>query len=763
MEAKNDHTADATGLAQAQRQYEDGALELALGGDGPDPVRLRKAIALFEEALGFFAEAAHPLPWARTLVDMAYALWQLPGGTRLNELTAAKKCLDQALRVLTEAATPKEWADAQNTLGLLFSDWAMPGERSTNLREAIARFEAAAKVQLRCGNRWDWAMTQNNLGRTLHELPDPDQAGNLRRAVACYEEALAVLTGPWHRVERAMVQNNLGNALFALPILDGRERADHLRRAAECYRAALEVHTEKAFPHHWALAQSNLGNLYVAQPERSRDEDLLAAIGCYEASLRVFTETTYPLDWARVHDNLGIAYRNLHAGDRAANVERALACHQAALRVYTEEAHPLKWAQTLINLGFTSKSAPVQTDDPDRARWRAAECFTETLRLYTEAEFPLQRATALAYLGHQYRTMQRGDRSANLRQSLAHYQEALRLRDLHGASDSNWAWNHVELANCYRDLPAAGAERAWNLEHAANHYAASLWRYRREAFPREWASAQHQLGRAHHCLGTEKELGSEEHPVDRDSSLRQAVRAYEASLEVYQEQGRDALTWADVQLNLARCHNALTTGSRHANLARVQAGFEAALRVYIKERRPERRASTYQTMGEMCLWRRGWGRTDAAAQAIGYFRKALTVQRGQVRGEAWAVLQTQLGRSHLRAAAGTQDRPQSLRRAVRCFRVALHVLAQADHPWRWAWAHLSLGHAYRALAGTLPRSHDAAAYRKKAAASFRAALSVYTPEFDPATHAGLQADLMAIEQGIVEDEESVQKLPAEPV
>ena len=119
MNAKEGHTTDAIGFAQAQRQHEDGALELALGGDGPDPVRLRNAIVLFEEALGFFTEAAHPLPWARTLVDMAYARWQLPGSSRLNELTVARECLDRALHVLTEAATPKEWADAQNTLGLL--------------------------------------------------------------------------------------------------------------------------------------------------------------------------------------------------------------------------------------------------------------------------------------------------------------------------------------------------------------------------------------------------------------------------------------------------------------------------------------------------------------------------------------------------------------------------------------------------------------------------------------------------------------------
>ena len=619
----------------------------------------------------------------------------------------------------------------------------MPGERAANLHEAISRFEAAARVRRQLHDRWDWAVTQNNLGRTLHELPDPDQSGNLRRAVACYEDALAVLTEPWHRPDRAMVQNNLGNALFALPILDGRERAIHLRRAEECYRAALEVHTEAAFPHHWALAQSNLGNLYVAQPERSRDEDLLAAIGCYEASLRVFTAAADPFQWARVHDNLGIAYRDLHAGDRAANVERALACHRAALRVYTEEAHPLKWAQALTNLGFTYRNVPAPADDPDGPRRLATECFTETLRLYTEAEFPVQRATTLAYLGRQHRMMQRGDRSENLRQALARYQEALRLRDLHGASGSDWAWNHVELANCYRDLPATGADRAWNLEHAANHYAASLWRYRREAFPREWASAQNQLGRAYHCLGTEK-LDVEEHPVNRENCLRQAISAYEASLEVYQEQGRDALTWADVQLNLARCHNALTTGDHRANLARVQAGFETALRVYTRERRPERRASTYQAMGEMCLWRRGWDWTHFAVRAAGYFRKALAAHRDQARSEPWAVLQTQLGRAHLQAAAGAWDRRQSLRRAVRCFRVALQFLTHADHPWRWAWAHLSLGHAYRALAGMMLRPHDASAYRQKAAASFWAALSVYTPKSDPATHAGLQADLAAL-------------------
>ena len=136
MEPEPEQTAGSDRTQWAERQYRAGAKELALGSDGRDLRRLRKAIAYFEEALTVYTETAHPQPWARALLDLAYARWRLPGGNRAAGLGAARESVRCALRVFTEAGTPPEWADAQNTLGIILSEQDAPGEHAANLQEA---------------------------------------------------------------------------------------------------------------------------------------------------------------------------------------------------------------------------------------------------------------------------------------------------------------------------------------------------------------------------------------------------------------------------------------------------------------------------------------------------------------------------------------------------------------------------------------------------------------------------------------------------
>ena len=422
-----------------------------------------------------------------------------------------------------------------------------------------------------------------------------------------------------------------------------------------------------------------------------------------------------------------------------------MACHQAALRIYTEATQPQKWAQTMINLGLTYQNALAPADDPDRPRRLAILCFTGTLRVYTEAADPIQRANALGYLAYAQRFLRAGDRAAYLGQAVDCYREALRLRETHGSPDTEWAWNHVQLAHCLRDLPASGEVRARNLEHAVNHCVASLKVFTPAGSPREWAMSQNGIGKAYHCLGTET-FGTGERPSDGEQPLRLAIAAYRAALEVYQEQGQDALTWADLQVNLALCHYHLTTGSRRENLARARAGFDNALRVRTKKRHPDLWAATQQRMGVLCLDRRGWDKGDGPAQACQYFRQGADgVPRTQSA--------SRLGQSckpSLDWLASTCRRlgwngRRNLKRAVGRFQTALGFFTRADHPWQWAWTQQNLARAYRALAGMAVHARSETTFRTKAAASFRAALCVYTAEQAPALHAGIVRDLAMIE------------------
>ena len=249
-----------------------------------------------------------------------------------------------------EEEYPKTPDDAQ-ALNFLGSELGLAtlGNRSMNLRRAIACFEGALRVRTESGSPSDWAATQNNLGIACRNLPTGDRGENLGRAVACYEAALRVYTESGSPSAWAATQNNLGVAYSELPTGD---RDENLRRAIVCYEAALRVRTESGSPSAWAGTQNNLGNAYSELPTGDRGGNLGRAVACYEAALRVYTESGPPSAWAMTQSNLGVAYSELPTGDRDENLRRAIVCYEAALRVRTESDFPSDWAMTQFNLGL---------------------------------------------------------------------------------------------------------------------------------------------------------------------------------------------------------------------------------------------------------------------------------------------------------------------------------------------------------------------------------------------------------------------------
>jgi predicted metal-dependent hydrolase len=98
-------------------------------------------------------------------------------------------------------------------------------------------------------------MAQNNLGNTWRDRLDGDRTENLREAIACYQSAAEVWTRESYPRDWAMAQNNLGNTWRDR--LDG-DRRENLRQAVACYQRALEVWTEESYPLDWAATQKNL-------------------------------------------------------------------------------------------------------------------------------------------------------------------------------------------------------------------------------------------------------------------------------------------------------------------------------------------------------------------------------------------------------------------------------------------------------------------------------------------------------------------------
>jgi hypothetical protein len=81
-------------------------------------------------------------------------------------------------------------------------------------------------------------MTQHNLGNAYSELPTGDRSENLRRAIACYENALRVYTETEFPYDWASTQHNLGAAYFELPTGESGDATRTCATAIACLEAA---------------------------------------------------------------------------------------------------------------------------------------------------------------------------------------------------------------------------------------------------------------------------------------------------------------------------------------------------------------------------------------------------------------------------------------------------------------------------------------------------------------------------------------------
>jgi tetratricopeptide (TPR) repeat protein len=62
--------------------------------------------------------------------------------------------------------------------------------RASALLTAIEHFQSALRVYTETEFPYEWAMTQHNLGTAYFELPTGDRSENLRKAIACLEAAV---------------------------------------------------------------------------------------------------------------------------------------------------------------------------------------------------------------------------------------------------------------------------------------------------------------------------------------------------------------------------------------------------------------------------------------------------------------------------------------------------------------------------------------------------------------------------------------------
>jgi tetratricopeptide (TPR) repeat protein len=262
-----------------------------------------------------------------------------------------------------------------------------------------------------------------------------------------------------------------------------------------------------------------------------------------------------------------------------------------------------------------------------------------------------------------------------------------------GHDDERWKYLNAEADALYRQGDEYGDNGA---------ALSAIERYRhlaelrpRNAFPRDWAATQNNLGTALGVLG------------ERESSTARLEEAVAAHREALQELTRERvpLLWAMAQNNLGIAF--ATLGERESGTARLDeavTAFREALQEFTRARAPLDWARTQNNLGLTLanLSERASG-TAKLEEAAAAYREALQeFTRARVALD-WATTQMNLGIA-LMVLGERESGTARLDEAVAAFREALQENTRARVPLRWA---MSTGNQGVALMWLAERRGDA--------------------------------------------------------
>ena len=89
----------------------------------------------------------------------------------------------QALAIRTREASPKDWSEIQNNLGIAYVERVLDN-KADNLEQAIQHFSLALTVRTREANAEAWAATQGNMANACFDRIRGDRGDNISRQIA---------------------------------------------------------------------------------------------------------------------------------------------------------------------------------------------------------------------------------------------------------------------------------------------------------------------------------------------------------------------------------------------------------------------------------------------------------------------------------------------------------------------------------------------------------------------------------------------------
>jgi tetratricopeptide (TPR) repeat protein len=246
------------------------------------------------------------------------------------------------------------------------------------------------------------------------------------------------------------------------------------------------------------------------------------------------------------------------------------------------------------------------------------------------------------------------------------------LSESKSETDNRYKWAVLQMFQAVSYVTRKGGERAENLGHAIHRYQQALEVFTRQAYPKDWASAQNDLGEAYRNLSILR---------DRAENLEQAIFHYQQALEVGTRQDYPEL-WAAIHNNLGIAYANGVDGDQAENLEQAILHCQQALEVYTRDAFPDDWAMTQNNLGQAYRKRIRGDRADNIEQAISRYQQALEVQVNQPNREQWAGTHSNLALACLERPQG--ERVENLERVIVHTQQALEVYTCGAYPEDYA-------------------------------------------------------------------------------
>lgn len=207
-----------------------------------------RSIASFEQALALVSQEASPAEWAETQANLGTALQAL--GRQEADTKLLNKAVDAytaALLVYSRTETPEKWLSVMHQLGTALHSFGLLLKGNRTLHKSVVAYKNALAVLDADNYAFELTATHNNRGAVLHHLGQSENnPERIKEAIHSYEKALAVSMEqqlPFHlaviiRVNKATAQNVL--AEFARDTGLSQDVADEFELILECFPHALQ-------------------------------------------------------------------------------------------------------------------------------------------------------------------------------------------------------------------------------------------------------------------------------------------------------------------------------------------------------------------------------------------------------------------------------------------------------------------------------------------------------------------------------------------